>query len=206
MLVALSMRIIEAENYTERRDSISHDWIARLNSWNFTAVPVPNGGDPAALLKELKPGLVILTGGDDLGVFPERDASEQKLLGVAMQSGTPVLGVCRGLQLINQVLGGHVTSVEGHIAVDHEVRISECWMSYYGARTMVNSYHGSCISAEGLASDLECAAVDADGNIEGAFVPGKPVAGIMWHPERQGSPDADRVMISDLAARGTQHQ
>ena len=103
MLVALSMRVTEAENYIERRDSISHDWIERLDSWNYTAVPVPNGGDPVALLKELKPGLLILTGGDDLGLFPERDASEKKLLGVAMESGTPVLGVCRGLQLINQL-------------------------------------------------------------------------------------------------------
>ena len=206
MLVALSMRVIEAENYVERRDSISHDWIARLYGWNFTPVPVPNGGDPESLLKELKPGLLILTGGEDLGVFPERDTSEQKLLGVAMQSGTPVLGVCRGLQLINQVLGGYVTHVDRHTAVDHEVRISECWASYYGDRTMVNSYHESGISAAGLASDLECAAVDTDGNIEGAFVPGKPVAGVMWHPERPGAPDADREMILDLAARGIQRR
>ena len=206
MLVALSMRVTEAENYIERRDSISHDWIERLDSWNYTAVPVPNGGDPVALLKELKPGLLILTGGDDLGLFPERDASEKKLLGAAMESGTPVLGVCRGLQLINQVFGGSLTSIDGHTAVNHEVRISECWGSYYGARTTVNSYHGSCISAAGLASDLECAAVDADGNIEGAFVPGKPVVGIMWHPERPGAPDADREMISDLAELGMQRR
>ena len=98
MLVALSMRVAEAENYIERRDSISHDWIERLNSWNYMPVPVPNGGNPVALLRELKPSLLILTGGDDLGLFPERDATEKKLLGAAMQSGTPVLGVCRGLQ------------------------------------------------------------------------------------------------------------
>jgi hypothetical protein len=73
MLVALSMRVTEAENYIEFRDSISHDWIARLDSWGFTAVPVPNGGDPIALLKELKPSLLILTGGEDLGVFPKRE-------------------------------------------------------------------------------------------------------------------------------------
>lgn len=202
MLVALSMRISEAENYIELRDSISHDWISRLDSWGFTAVPIPNGGDSITLLKELKPSLLILTGGEDLGVFPERDANENKLLGVAMESGTPVLGVCRGLQLINQAFGGHLNSIEGHIAVDHEVQISECWVSYYGARTTVNSYHGACISAAGLASDLECAVVDADGNVEGAFLPAKPVAGIMWHPERRGAPDADRKMISDLVARG----
>ena len=70
---------------------------------------------------------------------------------------TPVLDVC-GLQL-KPSFRSHLNSIEGHIAVDHEVQISECWVSYYSAyysrRTMAPVFRGG-------ASDLECAVIDAE--------------------------------------------
>lgn len=202
MLVALSMRVTEAENYVERRDSISHDWIDLLTGWDMTPLLLPNTGTSVSLFRELKPGLLILTGGEDLGVFPERDAIEQSLLSAALESGTPMLGVCRGSQLINDFLGGGLAPVEGHVAADHAVGISDPWRQFYGGQTTVNSFHATGIPETGLAGELKPAAVDGDGNVEGFVWPGKPVAGVMWHPERENAPTADRALINDLAGHG----
>jgi len=202
MLVALSMRVTEAQNYVERRDSISHDWIDLLTGWDMSPLLLPNTGTSVSLFGELKPGLLILTGGDDLGAFPERDAMENSLLSAALENGTPVLGVCRGSQLINDFLGGGLVPVEGHVAADHAVGISDPWQRFYGDRTTVNSFHATGIPGAGLADELKPAAVDGDGNIEGFVWPGKPVAGVMWHPERGNAPAADRAMIADLAGQG----
>ena len=77
MRIALSMRIIEAPGTAELRDAISHDWLARLAAWDMTPVPVPNiVAQPEAYLDGRGVDLLVLTGGADLGVTPERDAPE----------------------------------------------------------------------------------------------------------------------------------
>ena len=81
MRIALTMRVTEAVDYHEPRDSISHDWLDRLQKWDMTPLPVPNRlGDPCGYLDALAPDLLVLTGGDDPGTCPTRDATEQALL------------------------------------------------------------------------------------------------------------------------------
>ena len=55
--------------------------------------------------------------------------------------------------------------------------------------------------AAGLGEGLVASAVDAEGRIEAFHSADKPVAGVMWHPERDGAPDADRVLVQRLIAR-----
>lgn len=198
--VALTMRVTPAANYSETRDSISHDWISRLVEWEMTPILIPNLGQPAtALLSDFRPDVLVLTGGDDLGVTPERDVTESALLAHAISVGLPVLGVCRGLQLINVHLGGRTVSVTGHNGGSHDVVVAAPWHRLYGETANVNSFHGQGVPKDGIGDGLQITATDGDGFVEGLCHPVKPLAAVMWHPERPGAPAGDRQLLSGLA-------
>ena len=79
---------------------------------------------------------LILAGGADYGESPERDAFELALAGAALERDVPLLGVCRGMQLMNVARGGslieHVPDTVGHedhratpgAFGDHDVRLA----------------------------------------------------------------------------------
>ena len=203
MRIALSMRIIEAPGTAELRDAISHDWLARLAAWDMTPVPVPNIlAQPEAYLDGMGVDLLVLTGGEDLGVTPERDDTESRLLAHALGNGLAVLGVCRGMQLINHYLGGRLSRIDDHVACSHAVVVEPVWRDLYPGPTTVNSFHALGIAADGLAEGLAAAAFDREGHVEAFHHRTKPLAGIMWHPERPAAPAEDRRLIESLIAEG----
>lgn len=193
------MRITQASGYVEPRDSISHDWISRLGEWGMMPLLVPNRvADPKSYLDDLGADLLVLTGGDDLGVTPERDSSETELLEHAIKSGIAVLGICRGMQLINLHFDGRLTPIDGHVASPHAVSVDVLWRDYYETKTMVNSFHAQAVSADDLGDGLVAAAHDGDGNIEAFIHQTLPMAAIMWHAERSGAPPGDRKLFESL--------
>lgn len=201
MRVALTMRVTEADGPRESRDCISRDWIRRLAEWRMTPLLVPNLGFATVSLVEcMNPDILVLTGGDNLGATPERDVTERALLDHALGSGLPVLGVCRGLQLINDHLGGRLVHIQGHAGAAHPVAVAEAWRVFYGATATVNSYHDLGVPADGVAAGLTVTAIDGDGHIEGFHHRDKPLAAVMWHPERQGGLNGDRRLLAALTA------
>ncbi len=105
----------------------------------------------------------------------------------------PVLGVCRGCQLINVALGG---TINQHIPGWHKkyrnVEIDESSWLYprLGASESVYHYHHQCV--ENLADGLKATMWDeADGRIEGYEHESLPVYGIQWHPDSMGNQGID---------------
>lgn len=196
------MRVTNAVGYSEPRDSISHDWLTTLAAWNMIPLPVPNIGVGAVdYIKDTAADILVLTGGEDLGVSPIRDTTEMALFEYALSSRLPVFGVCRGLQLINTHFGGKLGTVDAHVAIPHDVNITDTWAPYYGASTLVNSYHNISIPSDGVANELLVTARDLEGNVEAVTHPDKPLSAVMWHPERDGAPGGDRRVFDALLSQ-----
>ena len=143
-------------------------------------IAVPNVIEVAtALCRDAGVIGLILTGGNDLaalgGNTPERDATENALLDLATSSGLPVLGVCRGMQVIQRRWGIPLHRVEGHVRRHQVIRID-------GNPTEVNSYHR--FAAFNSRPPLEIWAEAVDGVVKAIRHSAQPITGIMWHPER----------------------
>lgn len=202
-VIALSMRISEAPNYPESRDGISQDWTILLESWGMMPLFIPNMlSDVPAYMDHFKPNALVLTGGDDIGATPDRDKTEAEMLDHALKTNLPVFGVCRGLQMINTHLGGALINVEGHVNSRHKISLTPFWKDIYRDAPDVNSYHGFSVETDGLASGLIAIATDDDGFIEAFCHHEKPVAAVMWHPERGTASEGDRHVLSKMIENG----
>ncbi len=184
--VGLSQRVEVVPGYGERRDCLDQNWARFVLEAGFLPVPLSNAvTEVGAYLSALGLAGVVLTGGNDVASVegarnpaPERDRFETALIAACRQFRLPVLGVCRGLQLLNLECGGRLDRVEGHVATRHLVSLE-------GRPMEVNSYHGLAIPADGLGSDLQPVARCEDGTVEAARHPTAGWWGVMWHPERE---------------------
>lgn len=131
-------------------------------------------------------------------VDPERDAFEFALYRAAKARGLPVLGICRGIQMINVAEGGslhqHLPAVPS--TIQHEQRNIDGSLSHqvslapgsslartFGAEAVrVNSYHHQAVDRPG--AGLEPIAWSSDGIVEALEGSGAQfVLGVQWHPE-----------------------
>ena len=178
--IAITQRVEVVPAYNERRDCLDQAWSKFLGVCGVLAVPIPNLVEVAlALCEQAEVAGLLLTGGNDLaelgGDAPERDAVENALLEFAQRCRLPVLGVCRGMQVIQHHFGVPLCRVEGHVAQKQTIRIN-------GEPRQVNSFHrfGAFESRRPLAPW----AVADDGVIKAIRHETQPMTGIMWHPER----------------------
>ncbi|MFF1609251.1 gamma-glutamyl-gamma-aminobutyrate hydrolase family protein [Amycolatopsis sp. NPDC058278] len=159
---------------------------------------------------------LVLTGGADVEperygrephpatyVRPERDAFEFGLFEAARKAGKPVLGVCRGLQVMSVALGGTLAQhlPESVHTTEHQpapatfgrgtVTLAEGSRAaaILGPETKTLCYHHQAIDR--LGAGLEAVGWAADGTIEAAEVPGEFTLGVQWHPEQ----DSDDVRL-----------
>lgn len=139
-------------------------------------------------------------------VVPERDELELRMTRDALATDVPVLGICRGFQLLNVALGGSLAMhVDGHQAkgdavITHEVAVAagSLLAKACGAPALrVNSRHHQAVTADRLAPALRATAFH-DGLVEAFESPShRWVIGVQWHPERSGEVDEHAARIFD---------
>jgi putative glutamine amidotransferase len=179
--VAITQRVAVVPGYGERRDCLDQAWPRFLAACGLLPVIVPNIPELAlALCAEDEVKGLVLTGGNDLvsvgGDAPERDATENALVDMAEAKGLAVLGVCRGMQVLQQRSGIRLTRVEGHVMQRQVIDVE-------GTPVEVNSYHR--YGARESQPPLEVWAVADDGVIKAVRHSTRRSLGIMWHPERR---------------------
>ena len=187
-IVAVTQRVAIDPRHGERRDALDQRWTPFLASCGLVPLLLPNDVDAALSLMAATPlrGL-LLTGGNTLAAYggdaPERDHVEQEALAFARARRMPVLGVCRGMQVLLHAFGVPLASVDGHAGLSHTVT---------GGRT-VNSYHEFAAVYE--AGPLTITARAEDGVVEAVTHPAERIRGVMWHPERAGAFDYDDISL-----------
>ena len=165
--------------------------------------------DPARYGQALRPEA-------NVEVDPERDATDLAVFERAWRERAPILGICRGLQVVNVALGGtlvqdlpsqrpsalpHQGGPKDRTRRDHAVRIAAGTKlaSIAGAGPIgVNSRHHQAV--DGLAPDLTASARAADGTVEGIEAAGQRwCVAVQWHPENLADDPPSRRLFEAFA-------
>ena len=179
-------------NRNERRDALDQDLVRFVSSCGYLSMPIPNillsVNQLYDWLKVIQPSAIILSGGDDIGCFPERDSTENYLLDYACQNGLPLLGICRGAQLMGIWSGAKLKTIDGHVNSRHHINGI--------IRREVNSFHNQTLTT--IPTGFKILAYSEDGEIEAFGHTRLPWEGWMWHPEREKNfdkRDIERVRV-----------
>jgi putative glutamine amidotransferase len=190
--IGITQRVDKVDSYNEYRDALDQRMIDWVIDAGFTPIPIPNTlvnldssneSQPklGGWLRELNINALLLSGGNDIGNVPQRDLTENYLLAWAERNMVPVLGICRGMQMLGVYTGGSLIEVDGHVRTRHQLQKKNSHTKLFSES--VNSYHNLVI--EKCPDKFEILAESEDGNIEAIRHKELPWEGWMWHPERE---------------------
>lgn len=185
-----------------------------LEQFGLQLVVLPHLPD-IEVINQLHPALILLPGGGDIpsayydsnvNVLSQqhRDLIEMELIQFAINNNTPLLGICRGMQMINGFFGGKVTRTSGcshPVSVEHTILVPD-FKSIY-----VNSFHRDVIQIGSLADSFEVIALHENHKHVEAFMGVKqPILGLQWHPERENKNSLCKMysdkLIAELIEKG----
>lgn len=197
--------VLVTPNFEGDKISINEKYIKKLESWCVPLLMCYDSMCNIDAYLEMSNG-IVLTGGGDIAedlcngvgenshndvVIRKRDVFELELVRKAYTMGIPMLGICRGLQVINVAIGGNLNMhVDNHVQnIDrnlywHNVTLdknSELYRLTGMEEIKVNSVHHQCIHT--VADCLNIAGVSEDGIIEYVENIENNIIGIQWHAE-----------------------
>lgn len=146
---------------------------------------------------------LILCGGNDIdpayyneefagaiNIDEARDKAEMELFKKFLEAGKPILGICRGCQLINVAFGGSLhqnldNAIEHKDGVIHSAKaVEDSFVSkLYGTEFSINSFHHQAVKECGQGLEIIATAFDGK-TVEAIQHKELPVYGVQWHPER----------------------
>ncbi|MBZ4663722.1 MAG: putative gamma-glutamyl-gamma-aminobutyratehydrolase [Caloramator sp.] len=195
------------------RAYVNYDYIDAIIKVGGVPYIVPMNLEEEIIAKQISllDGL-ILSGGFDVNpllygeqpskhqdyTYPEIDEFYLKSINFALDKNIPILGICKGMQMLNVALGGSlyqdISQVEGsyikHVqsakrsTPTHSVSFNKGSKLYeiFGEKTFINSYHHQCVKK--LGQGLMAVAFSDDNIVEAIELEGKDfVVGVQWHPE-----------------------
>lgn len=191
MTIGITQRVEKIDSYNETRDCLDQNWFLLLEKLKINFVTIPNS------LKNLEKYLIvnkikgfILSGGNDISGLDfsnnsslDRDKTENLILKYAYKKKLPVLGICRGFQMINIFCKGGLIITKNHVRAQTKVvclNDDKIFSNY----TSIMCYHNYSINKSNIGENLEVLLTSEDECIEASKHNTLPWYGIMWHPER----------------------
>ena len=196
------------------RLSLPQDYVNAVTDAGGVPLVIPHLQEEAQIAAALERcDALLLTGGDDVDpasygeeklpccgeLTPQRDRLELLLIRRAVETGKPILGVCRGMQILNAALGGTLyqdIALQYGDALKHprsDIPAGDIHSMRYVegsllrrivgmAESMVNSRHHQAVKA--LAPGMTACAFAPDGLTEAMeAADGRPILAVQWHPE-----------------------
>lgn len=191
MKIAIAGKTDKTVNYVRYVESIGAEPVVTLEPEAIAAcggLLLPGGGD-------ITPAFYGEQNHGSADIDTELDILQLQAFDLALRKGMPILGICKGLQIINVGLGGTLVQDlqpplgERHRYDNgdkyHDSVINEgTWLyGLYGGETIVNSAHHQaiCRLGKGLIVVSRCPLDDC---IEAIAHESLPIIGVQWHPER----------------------
>lgn len=198
MKIAITTRtdLLEDKN----RIFVNEAYIKKILAFSHTPIPIYGGGNEAAIAEFCD--ALIVPGGYDIAPFyfheaydehaylyddPTMDLRDFRILQAFVEKRKPILGICRGIQLINVFFDGTLNqhiNLEKHekehthtIQLTPDSFITRCMKN----DDIVNSYHHQAIDK--LGKQLHVCAKSQDGCIEAIEHASLPIIAVQWHPE-----------------------
>jgi gamma-glutamyl-gamma-aminobutyrate hydrolase PuuD len=175
------------EYYKGYIDFIDHYWLDYFEKKNINYYLIPN--KKKASIKILnKINLLIIPGGNDvsnvLNTSKIRNTVENNLINACSKKNIPILGICRGAQLLNKNFGGKIKKIKNHMRTRHDIYFTKNDIVKKDFLN-VNSFHNDGIKKNDLTKKFNMLAYDKDKNVEMFISKNKKIIGTMWHPERE---------------------
>lgn len=190
-LIAIVGRTKDTVNYENAMRTLEVPFITTLDigvAESATHLLLPGGGD-------ITPAFFGQFNCGSRNIDTELDILQMQAFSSFMTQKKPILGICKGLQLINIQLGGTITQHidtaathmwEGrdkqHYVYHSGVNRTDFFYQLYGTGTNVNSAHHQAIDHLGRSLAPVCRA--GDNVIEGIMHTSLPIIAVQWHPER----------------------
>jgi gamma-glutamyl-gamma-aminobutyrate hydrolase PuuD len=193
-ILGITQRIDEFNDYGEIRDSIDHRLYNFFSQIGYQSMPLSNMMRAKDILENLKINALVLSGGNDVNFQNKnrnqfsliRDKFEKELLSICIKKKIPILGICRGMQLINVYFGGSIKKIKNHSNKINKIKFCDK-LNFVkkGKNLLVPCYHNWGLEKNDVSKSLDILAESVDGKIECIRHKKYKIYGIMWHPERR---------------------
>lgn len=199
--IAIAGRAGDTKNYENTIHGLGYTCFTTLNpaeASQATHLLLPGGGD-------ITPAFFGQSNRGSRNIDTELDVLQMQVLELFTAQKKPVLGICKGLQMINIYFGGTITQHIGtawmhrwagadrqHYVYHSGLSRDDFFYQLYGTSALVNSAHHQAIDS--LGTGLKCVCRAKDNIIEGIMHTALPVIAVQWHPERMPDGNGERLL------------
>jgi len=183
--------LLNNDSYYEIREALDINYCKFIDACGFLPIVLSYEVSFKTYFDEINIDGVVLTGGNDLSSCNNnalsniRDKYEKDLLEYCIENDIPVLGICRGMQVIAEFFDSSFKKVDNQIDIKHALFVNQKskYSVYLNRFEKVNSYHNFAIDK--TSDELNIVATSEDGIIKAIEHRKYKIFGQMWHSERE---------------------